>query len=244
MKRYRRKPRVEWVRVNTSTQTTGTSDPAPFFTINYDAAANPITAAVAQFPVIVGDQPLANSSLTEERKDYVIERIVGRFHWELQSKCSSDGTITATAPPFFIKWGFIVCNVHDNGLPLDTSLNPFAIADNDFAEANWMSMETCVAGQNQAYGKREGGLVVAQKWFGLTFPANNQWGAVDRTKIDVASRRRVSENQRLYFVCAMQPTAPNELDYAGAKPGLTGYLDTRVLIKWASKRRGQAGTQR
>lgn len=239
MRRFtrRRRKRTEWVKVQCATGNTNFQDATPFYHLFY-VGANPVPHMVGQLPCIIGDGPGPSASMLEERKSYTIQRIVGRHHFELQGLCSTDGSLISAPLPAMIRWGFCVFNVNENGNVEDTSFDPFTLpatgtTNQTFAEWPWLWVDTAVAGSNQAFGQWEGGaLSLPQKWFGRTFPGNNQWGAVDRTKIDVASKRRIGENERLYFCVAYMPIAPQELDYASTKPSLTGYLDCRILISW------------
>lgn len=227
----------EWVKVHASGGVSG-QDIVPYY-INY-TGANPCPHMVGQFQVVLGDEPSDSATLMEERKTYTIDRLVGRVHIENCAHFNTDGSLINAPLPYMVRYGFIVQDVQDNGNPTDTLFDPFSPATlgggktHYFAEENWLWCETMLMGNNAVYGGWEGGgLSLPQKWSGLSFPANNQWGAVDRTKIDVKTKRRVGQGQRLFFIFAAAPIAPQELDYAGSKPMLTAHLDVRCLMHWS-----------
>lgn len=243
MKRFKRRRRAtQWI-ANTSTFGTANGDLAGFAKINLDSGANPVGQATACFPVLCGDQPFVTSTIMEERKNYTIRRIVGRSHMELNGLCGSDGSLIFSPLPVYVRHGFIVLDVDEVGNPERTpapflETTPVTFGAQDFTLDNWLWIDSFPMGNNDVSGKAEsGGLVPMAKWYGRTWPGNNQWGAIDHTKIDVKTARRINNDQRLFYVVAVAPIAPVEQDFHDAKTSVTVYYDVRTLISWGSTQR-------
>lgn len=238
MRKFRRKRRTQWVRVNPSHNSGGNihGDLVPFSVLGPFTGPDPVARVLQATGIILGDGPLETTSLLEERKQYVIDRIVGRQHCEL-TRNQVEGSNSAPFPIMY-KCGFIVLDVQEDG-PGTPEYIPDPFNQADWGDTNWLWTETMVLGQNAAYGFTATGLTPPQAGFGFTFPVNNQWGAVDRTKIDVPVRRRVGRDQRLFFVQAMSPFAANEYSYSTLSETLISYLDVRVLINWTFPKSGR-----
>lgn len=251
MKRRRRRP-VEWVPTYTSTPNAldGPGNLAPFLAIGF-TGANPVAPALSTWNVLIGDAPqgvaslptgtspgpITPYSLMEDRKDYTVRRLVGRLHLELSQWTASGGV--GIPFPVMAKWGFAVMDTNNLGSVSADFVNwdPNLQMNGD---APYLMLESTPFGSNQVVGQLVGNVSTTPQNWGETWPANNQWGAVDRTKIDVRVNRKIGQGQKLVFFLTMAPMAPFAMDYHGNNPVLSGFLDVRALISWRgshSKRR-------
>lgn len=221
--RRRRKP-VEWVRVATNDHT------VPFkASLHYDGT---VAQVVDYQNIIIGDAPYAVDSLVEERKTYVIDRIVGRVEAQL-----TGAWIGGTGPTYFFpgpvqfRYGFFVGETDENGVILDIDRwDLFTQAGN---EVDWIYRDSLMLGINESPAS-------SVAYSGAT-PANMAaWCMPDSTVsrapwglVDTRAKRRVGQMERLMFTCAIEK-ADTVMNYETNPANVTVFGNLRVLLHWTA----------
>lgn len=250
--RKRRRP-VEWIDTNYSSAPDfdgAKYGVLPFLTLEYPGGATPYTPVINSTPVLVGDEPSAGGSLTEERKSYTIRRIVGDLHffWGRQSDLGTG--VVAGLHPIMAKWGFAVQNVVPDNASLvagpELLWDPFDSQRGYFNEMDWMSMRTEIYGSNNAayfYQSTQApgaGLIHDQQ--DLVF-ANQVQDALGyyfpparHHHVDLRVNRTVRRNQRLFMTLALSGLSADStlFDWSHNHHKMFVYADLRVLINWKS----------
>lgn len=251
MRLKRRRRPVEWINTNFSTFDYDGAKYGilPLCTTNYGGptAVNPYVPVYNVTPFLIGDEPDADASLTEEHKSYTIRRIVGDLHfcWGRSATVGTGGT--AGIHPIMCKWGFAVQNVPPDAASLiagpERIWSTFNSQLADFSEMDWMSMRT------EIYGANVGalpGVPANNPGAGLSY-ADNQWQASTVQEVvgysfpssrhhhvDVKVNRTVRRNQRIFFNVALQGLSADDTLYNwhNNQHSMLVYADLRVLINW------------
>lgn len=246
-KRHRRP--VEWINTNFTTfDFDGTHYGAlPLVTQEFGGptSASPYVPQYNVTPFLIGDEPDADASLTEEHKSYTIRRIVGDLHfaWGREATVGTGGT--PGLHPIMCKWGFAVQNVPPDQSSLlagpERVWNTFNSQLADFSEMDWMHIQTEIYGNN-------GASVPLQSNNATPFyNIDNAWqtGTVQdvvgyyyppsrRHRVDIRVNRTVRRNQRIFFNLGLAGLSADDLLYnwKNNPHRMCVWGDLRVLINW------------
>lgn len=230
--RRRRKP-VEWVRTACATRAVGLHKPTDngdFAILRYDGSNG---QEVAVSNIIIGDDPFATTSLIEERKVYVLDRLVGRHHISLTGENRGAPIATFALPgPVELRVGVFVGEVDKTGSIQD--LDRWDLFDYNSNEVDWMYRESMILGNNMSNVDSTGWPTsyTPQNMAGYMFDSTNAtrapWGMYD-----IKVKRKVGQMERLFWMYAMAGI-DTQLDYSQNPANVTVWNDCRALLHWSA----------
>lgn len=218
----RRKP-VEWVRTSSESG----------FTTPYHAnlVFDGSTQQVVNYSnLIIGDEPYATQSLIEERKTYVIDRIVGRLNAQISGRWTVGPSPTySVGGPLLFRWGIFVGETDEAGNIQD--LDRWDLFTQGGEEVDWIHRDSYVIGNN----------------YSVTSPPTNEfpwniaaWFQPDNTNlqapwgmVDTRAKRRVGQMERLFIATAVT-AADTQWNYSNYPSNLTIWSNLRCLLHWTA----------
>lgn len=224
MFKRRRKP-VEWVRTSNS----GSLQAEPKYkqSLFYDGT----TAQVIDVQnLIIGDAPFVTDSLIEERKTYVIDRIVGRMQFAIGGGGGVGPSAIDTPGPLRVAFGLFVGEVDQNGNILD--LDRWDLFTTYGEEVDWIFRDTINLAPGPYYANRPYPTCTRFNWPGWQFYPTNEYDFPTGI-VDTRAKRRVGQEERLFLQTAIVSN-DNAWDYGAGPATLDVWTDLRCLLHWSA----------
>lgn len=182
--------------------------------------------------ILLGDEPYVVQSLTEERKTYTIDRIVGRLEAQLVGTHGGTGGTYTEPGPVVFKWGVFVSTVDDTGAPLE--LDHFDLFSHTGQEASWLHRDSYCLGLNASASNPGLSSGDSPSMAAYCFPDSTTsrapWGMVD-----ITTKRHVAQQQRLFLMCAAEAKFDGNWNYTTAPAEVCVWTDLRCLGHWTRK---------
>lgn len=236
MLRRRRRRTGTWLPTIGSTVTGDTILPGRQFGLTGGVAA---TQPILIFPVVY-DVPQWNDATATAGKgmgeiignEYLIQRIVGKVH--IQYTPNINGSNENVNFPVIVGAGFFVARAQpdvtgNRDQPIGSAsttaqLNEYSPLDGDTIREPWMWRRTWVLGNPPTLAA----TAAATDAGAFNWPPSTAYGGSvhEGPHIDVKSKRRVRQDERLWFAVAFSSFIPG---FSVEAEEITGYLDVRVF---------------